>query len=149
MLLGWWTHCRRIAPLLRQNIEKGHVPPLSKAMGCAIGSSPLCSIRFGSRIPRIQFQHWSEEWASWGVHGHDGGGRCRKCHVGLYAYVVKEGYFGHPMVLSLVKDMSAQQWWIAHRGEYPELQKVTKRVLSMLSTSCACDRKWSEFDSVH
>ena len=44
---------------------------------------------------------------------------------------------------------AAHQWWKRYGGEHPELQKVAMRVLSQVSSACACERAWSAYDFIH
>ena len=49
----------------------------------------------------------------------------------------------------LDKSETSYQWWAAHGGEFPELQKVAVRVSAMISGAGACERSWSAYDFVH
>lgn len=50
---------------------------------------------------------------------------------------------------SCAKDMPAYQWWQQFGGHAPELQWIALRLLSQISSACACERNWSMFDFIH
>ena len=53
------------------------------------------------------------------------------------------------ILMSCAADMSAYQWWQQFGGHAPELQWVAVRLLSQVSSACACERNWSTFDFIH
>jgi len=69
--------------------------------------------------------------------------------LGHAAYIAHEGDFGDPMVLEMKEDLASYQWWQQAGGEFPELQSVAIRVLSMVSSAGSSERVWSTYDFVH
>ncbi len=45
--------------------------------------------------------------------------------------------------------LAAHQWWQQFGSHAPELQHIAVRLLSQVSSACACERNWSTFDFIH
>jgi len=54
-----------------------------------------------------------------------------------------------PIVESMRRRVAAYQWWQQFGGHAPELQHIAIRLLSQVSSACACERIWSTFDFIH
>jgi hypothetical protein len=65
------------------------------------------------------------------------------------AYRLKEGVWSRPALWAAAKGMSAHTWWDLRKGKAPALAKVAMRLLSQVSSACACERNWSTYDFIH
>ncbi|CAL1401155.1 unnamed protein product [Linum trigynum] len=62
----------------------------------------------------------------------------------------KQGLFGKKMAKNCVNfDYNAVAWWRMYGSETPHLQKMAIRIMSLTSSSSACERNWSTFESIH
>jgi hypothetical protein len=61
----------------------------------------------------------------------------------------KEGIFSEEIVISTASKQPPHDWWQANGAGMPELRRAAVRILSLPSSSGACERNWSTFDFVH
>ncbi|GBG82766.1 hypothetical protein CBR_g36296 [Chara braunii] len=52
-------------------------------------------------------------------------------------------------VSGYVDKRTPSEWWAAHGGDVPELQKVAIKVMGMWSTASAAERNWASMDFIH
>ncbi|CAN0907639.1 hypothetical protein LINGRAHAP2_LOCUS24909 [Linum grandiflorum] len=61
----------------------------------------------------------------------------------------REGLFGKNIaMIGLNFDYNPVAWWKMYRGEAKHLQKMAIRIMSLTSSSSACERNWSTFETV-
>ena len=73
----------------------------------------------------------------------------QKARQQFSAYKAREGLFGRLEAWNDRDCMPAHQWWERYGRSCPELQRVAVRVLSQVSSACACERNWSSYDFIH
>lgn len=62
----------------------------------------------------------------------------------------KEGLFARPMAWAEKSlDMPAFVWWENYGATTTTLQQLALKVLSQVSSACACERSWSTYDFIH
>ena len=49
----------------------------------------------------------------------------------------------------MAKSMPAHQWWATYGGQFSELQRLSIRILAMISGAGACERTWPAYGFVH
>ena len=59
------------------------------------------------------------------------------------------GKWRWPVQEAAAKRLPAHQWWQQFGSHAPELQHIAVRLLSQISSACACERNWSSFDFIH
>ncbi|XP_062207094.1 uncharacterized protein LOC133908895 [Phragmites australis] len=66
-------------------------------------------------------------------------------------FSTQKGLFGSPEARcsALRGKTSAADWWTSYGGQYKELQKLAKRIISQCMPSSGCERNWSTFALVH
>ncbi|TVU26605.1 hypothetical protein EJB05_29159, partial [Eragrostis curvula] len=66
-------------------------------------------------------------------------------------FTSKRGLFGgeEARKAALSGRMRAADWWDSFGGQYQELQKIARRIVSQCMSSSGCERNWSTFALVH
>lgn len=65
------------------------------------------------------------------------------------SFRAKEGLFGSTAAKSDASRWPAHQWWEVYGVGHPQLQQLAMRVLSQVTSACACERNWSTYDFIH
>jgi hypothetical protein len=60
-----------------------------------------------------------------------------------------KGLMCQSSILAAAKRLPGHLWRSTYGASYPTLQKVAVRVLSQVSSACACERNWSNYDFIH
>ncbi|CAN0913258.1 hypothetical protein LINGRAHAP2_LOCUS29497 [Linum grandiflorum] len=61
----------------------------------------------------------------------------------------RDGLFGKSLAMTNLKfEYNPVAWWKMYGGEAKHLQKMAIRIMSLTSSSSACERNWSTFESV-
>lgn len=61
----------------------------------------------------------------------------------------KEGLFGSKPAERDASRWPAHQWWEVYGSGHPQLRRMAMRVLSQVTSACACERNWSTYDFIH
>lgn len=70
--------------------------------------------------------------------------------IQLAAFRSKTGaQWNRSVMEAAAKRMPAHMWWQQFGSHAPELQHIAVRLLSQISSACACERNWSSFDFIH
>ena len=70
--------------------------------------------------------------------------------VQMAAFRSRDGaQWNRAMLESAAKKLPAHLWWQQFGSHAPELQHIAVRLLSQVSSACACERNWSTFDFIH
>lgn len=73
-------------------------------------------------------------------------------HV-LQIWIMRKLHEFHTVSLKYIKILSvctiAADWWETYGGDYLELQKLAKRIVSQWMSYSGCERNWSTFALVH
>ena len=66
------------------------------------------------------------------------------------SYLRKEGLFARAIPWTdIALDEPAYAWWLSYGASTPTLQELAIKVLAQVSSACACERNWSDYDFIH
>uniref|UniRef100_A0A0A9H0W8 HAT C-terminal dimerisation domain-containing protein n=1 Tax=Arundo donax TaxID=35708 RepID=A0A0A9H0W8_ARUDO len=69
----------------------------------------------------------------------------------LYKFKDQLGHFAKPVAKAGCKDFdfNPAKWWGNYGTQVPALQRMATRILSLTSSSSACERNWNCFEGIH